>query len=108
MTGIERRTRIRSVSKKRATQLRVYRPKRDAFLETHRVCEYPDGCRKPGTELHHRMGRRGSLLLDERFWAAACHEHNQAAETDTGTCLANGWLLRSVGRLPEDNEEDVA
>lgn len=38
MTGLERRTRIRAVSKKRAAQNRIYGKRRQAFLEANPCC----------------------------------------------------------------------
>lgn len=88
---------MRAVSKQRARQLREYRPARDAFLAEHPVCQFPPGCDRATTELHHRRGRRGLRLLDQTWWAASCAFHNDYAETHTGESLAVGWLIRIEG-----------
>ena len=67
---------MRAVSKKRARQLRAYRPARDVFLAQHARCQFPGGCVQQSTELHHRAGRRGLMLLDETRWSALCHAHH--------------------------------
>lgn len=83
---------VKPVSDTRREQLAVYRPQRDAFLEAHPFCFR---CGKRRTCLHHRMGKVGALLLDQRYWAASCAECNDLAETNTGLALAEGWLLRA-------------
>jgi len=88
---------MRTVSKKRARQLREYRPLRDAFLAAHPWCQFPAGCGQATTELHHKRGRRGLRLLDQAWWAASCAFHNDYAETHTGEALAIGWLVRIEG-----------
>lgn len=67
---------MRPVSKKRARELRAYRPLRDAFLAAHPRCTFPGGCVQQSTELHHRAGRRGAMLLDASKWSALCHAHH--------------------------------
>lgn len=92
-----RRSPLRAVSVKRAGQMNEYRPLSDAFLAEHRFCQYPDGCGQPATDLHHRRGRFGERLLDQRYWAASCRRHNDEAETNTGHCLDIGWLIPIEG-----------
>lgn len=79
---------------KRAAQERIYRDRAKAFLAEHEWCEFPLGCGRTSTEVHHRNGREGWRLLVEDWWSASCHEHNQFAETHTGEALAIGWLMR--------------
>lgn len=67
---------MRAVSKQRARDLREYRPARDAFLAEHFRCQFPAGCTQTFTELHHRAGRRGAMLLDQSRWSALCHAHH--------------------------------
>jgi len=88
---------MRRVSKKRAAALRVYRKRRDDFLTANPQCQFPGGCEQRSTVVHHRRGRFGARLLDERFWAASCDYHNDYAETHTGESLALGWLVRIEG-----------
>jgi hypothetical protein len=87
---------VRAVALKRARQLREYRPLRDAFLEAHPWCQFP-GCANRTEVLHHKRGRRGLRLLDERWWAASCDFHNDFAETRTGESLELGWLIHIEG-----------
>lgn len=88
---------MRRVSKKRAVAVRLYRRQRERFLVEHPNCEFALGCPKPSEVIHHRRGRSGSRLNDERYWAASCWDHNDFAETRTGEALDCGWLLRIEG-----------
>lgn len=88
---------MRRVSKKRAAAMRIYIKRRNAFLAAASVCEFPLGCDRPAVVLHHRRGRFGARLLDEEWWSASCHEHNEFAETQTGAALECGWLVRIEG-----------
>lgn len=67
---------MRARSVKRAAQERTYRALRRPFLEANPWCQFPTGCGQPATELHHRRGRVGALLTDDRYWSALCHEHH--------------------------------
>jgi hypothetical protein len=88
---------VRQVSRKRARQLRLYKPLARHFLTGHTVCEWPPGCEARAVCVHHRRGRFGERLLDTDYWAASCAFHNEFAETHTGEALACRWLLRIEG-----------
>lgn len=77
--------------------MRVYTRRKTLFLIEHNRCEFPLGCDMPSVVVHHRRGRFGGRLLDERYWAGSCHDHNDFAETKTGEALECGWLLRIEG-----------
>lgn len=55
------------------------------YLEDNPVCII---CGRPATEVHHVLdrgvvyvnGERVELYLDQRTWAASCHEHHYAVE----------------------------
>lgn len=97
---LQRRTVLRRRSLKRAAMMRAYVPEMLAFLAEHTTCEHPtnhpDGP-VAAVCVHHRKGRAGEKLRDQRYWAASCWPCNQAAEDDTGAALACGWLLPIEG-----------
>lgn len=83
---------IPKFSRKRAKQENVYKKERRLFLEQpeNQIC-FIGGCGKSSTTIEHRKGRIGyaddwamenniTLLLDKRFWAGCCHEHNLELE----------------------------
>jgi hypothetical protein len=84
---------VRTVSRKRARQLRQYAKQRAWFFDIHLWCEFP-GCERPAAVVHHRRGRFGGRLNDTAWWAASCIPHNDFAETHTGEALELGWLVR--------------
>lgn len=67
----KQRKKIKQFSDKKLKELAKYRKKRDNYLTEHPVCEVYD-CAKPSTNLHHKAGRDGSLLTDERYFMACC------------------------------------
>jgi|SRR5882757_419524 len=95
--GLMRHKRLRHRSDKVRDQMDRYIPEMLEFLLVHAWCEFP-GCDQPSTVLHHRKGRNGRRLRDQRFWAASCDFCNEFAETHTGEALAIGWLLRINGK----------
>lgn len=64
---------MRARSPKRARQERQYLRDRAVFLDEHPNCEMRlDCCTGSATEIHHRRGRVGALLLDQSRWTGAC------------------------------------
>lgn len=63
---------MRAVSKKLAVARRQYAKQWAAFFAEPRGCEFPLGCDRLATQVHHRRGRIGALLTDERYWSALC------------------------------------
>jgi hypothetical protein len=83
---ILRRTRLRTVSKKRSRELAKYRVKREWFLAERHNCEIgpllwnadilESNCDYSATEIHHKRRRLGGNLNDETTWLptrANCH-----------------------------------
>ncbi len=66
-----RKSPLRRVSKKRASQLRAYSIMRPIFLRSAPFCEVID-CMNHSTEIHHTKSRIGEMLLDERYLMAVC------------------------------------
>jgi hypothetical protein len=91
-TPLDRTGSVRPRSPRRAEQMALYVPLAKAFLEQNQWCWFP-GCTRRSSEVHHRRGRSGERLLDQRWWAASCHAHNELAETNTGYALSVGWLI---------------
>ena len=80
-TAIKRGTsQLRSASKKRAVQLLEYSKRRKAFLAAHPFCAVCIILLRPpqlATEIHHKSGRVGAMLNDEKHWLGVSREgHN--------------------------------
>lgn len=63
---------VRKVSSKRAVQLREYAKARRAYLVEWPFCEIALCGGSASVEIHHRAGRIGDKLLDEKDWLATC------------------------------------
>ena len=92
------RRRIAAATPQMAARRRKYLKQRDAWLALpeNKICR----CCKdvPASECHHSRGRRGDLLLAERFWIAVCSDchqwiHNHMAEAKRRglVCEAGQW-----------------
>ena len=66
---------MRTRSKKRAKQEHEYSKKQLLFLENNPTCQVR-GCESSATEVHHKKGRIGDLLTDERYFLAVCRPHH--------------------------------
>lgn len=90
------RSPLRARSLKLQRAMAVYRRQVAAFLADHDTCEHPtnhpDGFVRSSV-VHHRRGRFGKRLLDQRYWAASCNPCNAEAEENTGKSLDCGWLI---------------
>lgn len=78
-------TRIKKVSDKRRKQNTVYSQKRNAYLKAYPTCQVGTlSCTIKATEVHHKRGREGELLTDERYFLAVCrHCHTVIEENPT-------------------------
>lgn len=119
---LKRRTPIRRVSLKRASQIREYSKLRATYLELHPICEV--WCRENGwqwisgneyvsqlservtgdwlisilhapraTEIHHVNKRRGAMLNDETHWLAVCRRNHDRIENDKAWARREVYLL---------------
>jgi hypothetical protein len=81
---LERKKPMKKVSRSQRNKLKIYFAVRDAFLAREEngdcICcklrrERGENIRQqPATECHHKRGRCGSLISDERFFAATCYD----------------------------------
>lgn len=81
------RATLKRESPKRAKENRQYTEQRKAFLVAHPFCQIrTTHCTHHATDIHHRAGRLGAMLLDESQWLSTCrnchqwtHQHSNAA-----------------------------
>lgn len=86
---------INKVSNKQASFLRIYVKIRKEFLSRpeNQKC-FIKGCTRKANTIEHRAGRKGfadkwarmndiPLLIDERFFAPCCLQHNQELEKNS-------------------------
>lgn len=86
-----KRTSLRRVSKKRATQNREYLKLRKDFLANALFCEVPD-CFNRSEEIHHVNHREGKRLLDTKYFLAVCRTHHAFIHNNPAWARAQGLL----------------
>lgn len=86
-----KRSRINPVSKRRASEGRVYSERRLVFLEENPLCViHSPHCTGDATTIEHTKGRVGKLFLDEKFWKAACCPCNIYLKDNAAWATAHG------------------
>ena len=83
---------IRSRSIKRAKQEREYAKIRKAYLFCHPTCEV-NGCTADAVEIHHKRGKIGNLLTDERFFLPVCRHHHNYIHDNPSIAMRLGYSL---------------
>lgn len=92
---------MRRESPRRAAENRAYRKQRVEFLTENPLCQMPKWrdakCNEPATEVHHRRGRVGALLLDQRYWSAMCSRHHRYVTEHPAHAYSLGISERRIG-----------
>lgn len=88
---------VRQISLKRQRQMREYSKLRHEFLEGRQRCEFPGGCVNAATEIHHRRGRLGGLLLAVDTFEPLCHEHHAFLTEHPAIAYQMGMSERRIG-----------
>lgn len=97
MTGLERRTRIRAVSKKRAALNRERRKMAEArWPDGPPMCAVPE-CNRPADDLHEILSRaRGGSITDPANTAPLCRPHHTViTDTEPAWAYSLGLLRHS-------------
>lgn len=90
---LKRTVRIAPRSKKMVRAMEIYNRRRKAFLKANPVCAVTG---QPATEVHHKAGRIGPLLLDESLWLPVSRWAHRMIEENPEWAKENGY---SVSRL---------
>lgn len=86
---------MRRVSKRRASELKVYSIEGPKFLEEHPICQC---CKMRASEqVHHKKGKEGKWLLDQEYWMAVCFACHAKIEVNRAWAYENKYLLRRSG-----------
>jgi len=91
-------TKIKKVSKKRNLENILYNSERIKFLQLpeNKICPIT---KEPTTDVHHKKGRIGSLLLDKKYWVAVSRSGHRFVEENPIWAKENGY---SLNRLSND------
>lgn len=84
---------IKSV--KRKSEEKLYLKKKKEYLTAHIRCEVK-GCNRVSEDIHHRKGRIGKLLYDERFFLAVCRDHHTVIECNPEWAIQNKYSLKRL------------
>ena len=84
-----RRTPLKRFSKKRAKDMKVYKCKRDEYMEAHPVCEI---CLEHASEDCHHRKKRGKYYLDEGTYLAVCRTCHNRVHAFPAWARENGYL----------------
>lgn len=84
---------IRSV--KRMAEERLYAKKKKEYLIDHIRCEIK-GCNRVSEDIHHKKGRVGKLLFNEKYFMAVCREHHTEIESSPEMSIKNGYSLKRL------------
>jgi len=92
-----RRTRLRPVSRRRARELREYYSQREKFLARPENFWCPVawqvwGMKIRTVEIHHKRGRIGAMLNNERYWLAVSQEGHAHIHAYPSQSRARGWM----------------
>ena len=94
-----KKPKIKRVSKKRAKQLREYKPVRRKFLAENPICQLRlPGCTGGSEELHHAAGRENGRLLKIEDFKAACGHCHRIATEESKTAIAAGHSKTRLGK----------
>lgn len=86
---------MRTMSKKRAADHRIYLKLRKKYLEDHPECER---CSYQANEIHHKIGR-GKYLNDIKFFMAVCAYCHTWIESHPGDAFKLGYKLDRIGKI---------
>jgi hypothetical protein len=84
---------IRSV--KRAAEEKLYLKKKKEYLTAHIRCEVK-GCNRVSEDVHHKKGRVGKLLYNEKYFMAVCRNHHTEIEINVDWAIKNGYSLKRL------------
>jgi hypothetical protein len=79
MEVVKKIAKIKPRSKKMDKNMVIYNKLRKQFLKDNPICPVTG---EPATDIHHKRGRLGKLLLDQKFWLAVSRKGHKAIEAN--------------------------
>lgn len=85
-------------SQKRSKEERLYTAQRIIFLQENPMCQahLPGICTKHATDVHHKMGRIGELLLKILYWLAVCRACHEWIENHPTEAQEKGFSIKRI------------
>jgi hypothetical protein len=86
---------IRSRSVKRAKQESLYNKEAKAFKINNPICQagIQNVCTTHTSDVHHKAGRIGEMLLEQSKWLAVCRACHNWIETNRKEAMERGFLI---------------
>jgi hypothetical protein len=90
---------IKAVSTRQMKLNAAYSAQRKVYLKNYRICEAAlTNCKFEATTVHHKIGRMGEYLLDERFWLPCCMVCHEYIERNPAEAKARGLSLDRLNK----------
>lgn len=89
---------LNPISKSRSSLIKIYNKLRIPFLESNPVCQICND--HPSTQVHHKKGKLGLLLIAVEYWMACCFTCHRKIEDNRAWGYQMGFLL---DRLSKDS-----
>jgi len=85
-------------SPKRIKEEAIYSTQRKIFLGERPMCEahLPGICTNHSTDVHHKMGRIGELLLNIIYWLSVCRACHDWIENHPKEAREKGFSLKRI------------
>lgn len=104
---LKKQAKLKAVSERGKKRNELYRKARKEYLLTHQCCEAKlQGCTIPTVNdklseitIHHKKGKVGDLLFDQRYFIAVCMNCHMFIEANNEWSKLNGY---SVDRLKKE------
>lgn len=81
----------------RTKEEKLYSAKRIIFLAKHPMCQaHLPECQNKSTEVHHKMGREGDLLLNDCYWLSTCRSCHDFIEKNPEFAKLMGFSLNRL------------
>jgi len=82
-------------SVKRIAEEKLYLKKKKEYLTAHVRCEVK-GCNRVSEDVHHKKGRIGKLLYNEKYFRSVCRFHHTEIEMNPDWAIKNGYSLKRL------------
>ena len=88
---------IAKISNKHFEALKEYRIVRDNFMKQNPSCQANlKGCTKKATDLHHKKGRTGKLLIDTKNFMSLCRSCHNKIEDGGEWVYETGFKVKRI------------
>ena len=87
----KRKAALRPRTPKRQRQEALYSVQRIAYLTENPLCEV---CRMDATDIHHKKGRIGELLIQPEYFLSVCRSCHDRIHQNPAWAYEQGYMLR--------------